>query len=364
MTDIQSQAPPIAPRPYMISSRAAGPNRYLGLRVRLLLVLLRRRKLTFRKLLNVAHCYLAYLLRTERSAPTPMLINFELWNECNESCVFCRSKDDLIYDQNPSRAGHVIPKGKMAFETFERIIDQTKSRTVMAIPYVNGEPLLSKDIYRAIEAATAAGVGTLIATNGVLLNERNSRRLLEAGLDLIKVHVSGFSQAVHGIEHRRGDVERIKAELQRLVQIKKEYKSATLILLDYILYNHNRHELELARRFADELGILFNVRPGNNKGLEDTEPANVSGPLPVDVPCVWLWTALTVDWNGAVYPCCDHVVWGGAESYSTYEPSTSDIGEIWNGARSRWMRKVHARDGRTPIQICAQCPRTGTAFKF
>jgi sulfatase maturation enzyme AslB (radical SAM superfamily) len=338
--------------------------KYLSLQARVLWVLARRGKLSLSKILNALACYASYYLRLRRSGTTPILVNFELWNECNESCVFCRSADDLIYDANPAGQGQPIPKGKMPIEVFERVVDQAKSGLLVAIPYVNGEPLLSKDIYRAVAAATKAGVGTLIATNGVLLNERNIRQLLEAGIDLVKIHISGFTQPVHAIQHRRGDVERIKESIRRMVAMRDAARLPTIIMLDYILYRHNEHEVEQARAFADGLGILFNIRPGNNKNMEDTEPSNIQGPLPINDPCTWLWTSLTLDWNGAVYPCCDHVVWSGAEAYAMYDTNGSDIAAIWNGPKARTMRTIHASKGRAPIPICAGCPRVGTAFKF
>ena len=41
-------------------------------------------------------------------------------------------------------------------------------------------------------------------------------------------------------------------------------------MLDYILYNHNKHELELAREFAKNYNMIFNIRPGNPAGMEET----------------------------------------------------------------------------------------------
>lgn len=340
------------------------PNKYLSLQVRLLWTLFRRGKLAPYKVWNAIVCYAAYLLRLRRSGATPIMMNFELWNECNESCVFCRSKDDLIYDNNPAGDGRTIPKGKMPIGMYEAAIEQSKRGLILSIPYINGEPLLSKDIYRAVETASRAKVGTLVATNGVLLNERNARRLLEAGIDLVKVHVSGFTQPVHAVQHRRGDVERIKENVARLAQMRDEMGLPTLILLDYIHYNHNDHEVAAARAFADDLGILFNLRPGNNRFMEDSEPSNLPAVMPVGSPCAWLWTLLTVDWDGAVYPCCDHVVWSGAEAYETYAPGGSDVRAIWNGPKAQAMRNIHATKGRTPIAICAGCPRVGVAFKY
>jgi MoaA/NifB/PqqE/SkfB family radical SAM enzyme len=301
-------------------------------------------------------------LKRPSSAKTPIVINFELWNECNESCVFCRSSDDDIYDANPQGSGKPIAKGKMDFDFYKTVLDSTANRLMMAIPYINGEPLLSKDIYAAIQYATDRRIGTLIASNGVLLNARNSRKLLEAGLDCLKVHISGFSEPVHSIEHRRGSVEHIKENLVQFMRLRSEVGAKTIVVLDYILYQHNKHELEAARIFAYDLGLVFNIRPGNPKGMEDSELPQSSAPLPTDKACDWLWTILSIDWDGAIYPCCDHVVWSNAERHGTV--GVDDIVAAWNGIRARNMRSIHAKQGRTPLPICAQCPRQGLKFKW
>lgn len=339
-------------------------NRYWNVRLQIVLSLLRRGKLPARKILNALYAHMALFLNLRTSARTPMLINFELWNECNESCVFCRSTEGDIPDTNPDGPGLPIAKGKMPIEIYEQIVDQAKDGLILSVPYINGEPLLSKDIYRAIQFASDRKVGTLIATNGVLLNERNSRKLLEAGLDFIKIHLSGFTQPVHSIEHRIGDVERIKENMVNLVRINREGGYGTLILMDYILYEHNKHELELCREFSQDLGILFNMRPGNPRGMENTELPQSDEPIPVNKPCDWLWTAMSVDWNGAMYPCCDHVTWSGADRYGTFSAGETDLRETWNGDRIRLWRETHATKGRSPIPICANCPRQGIAFKW
>ena len=338
-------------------------NKYLSLRVRILWLLVKRRKISVRKILNAAHCYAAYFLKLRKSAKSPYLINFELWNECNESCLFCRDKDDKIFDVNPNGKGEPIPKGKLDFNIYKDIIAQTKDYLLMSIPYVNGEPLLSKDIYPAIQWATDNKVSTMIASNGVLMNERNNEKLLKAGLDCIKVHISGFTQPVHSIEHRRGNVELIKKNITHLARLNREGGYGMIILLDYIYYEHNKHELELARKFADDLGIMFNIRKGYPKGLEHLEPAGAPEPNMKDVICDWLWTVLTVDWNGSIYPCCDCVTFSNVESFAVYKPGETNILEAWNGPRIRGMRNTHITQGRDPIPVCKDCTRVGVMFK-
>jgi hypothetical protein len=340
------------------------PNKYILVRMKIFWLMFKRGKFTWKKIFNLFHCYFAYFMRMKKSAPSPYLINFELWNECNESCVFCRNENDEIFDLNPNGPGHSIPKGRMPFETYAGVLSQVKEHLLMAIPYVNGEPLLSKDVYRAIQYATDLKISTLIATNGILMNDANCTKLLDAGLDFVKIHISGFTQPVHCIQHRKGDVELIKKNIKNLVQKNIEGKHELLIMLDYILYEHNKHEVELARKFCADLDIMFNLRKGNPKGMEDSEETQFSGPLPIDIHCEWLWTTLSVDWDNSIYPCCDHVVWNDVESYENYEDGITDINNLWNGPKAIAMRTIHSTEGRSSIPICAECPKTGVTFKF
>jgi radical SAM protein with 4Fe4S-binding SPASM domain len=255
-----------------------------------------------------------------------------------------------------------ILKGKLRYDTYIKVLNSFSDRLILSVPYINGEPLLSKDIYKAIQAASSRNIGTLIASNGILLNETNSLKLLEANLDCLKVHISGFTKTVHAIEHRRGDVERIKQNLVRFMKLRNEKNAKTIVLLDFIRYEHNKHEIEQARSFARKYGLLFSIRPGNPKGMEATEPLQSTAPLPQHLACDWLWTVLTIDWNGAVYPCCDHVMWSSASAYGMADQD--DLNLLWTGPKVKKMRQVHITKGRQPIPICAQCPRQGVKFKW
>jgi hypothetical protein len=180
------------------------------------------------------------------------------------------------------------------------------------------------------------------------------------------VHVSGFTDPIHQIQHRKGSVEVIK---QNLIDLRKEIdkrKAKIVVLVDYIKYKHNVHELELFRKFTADLDFKFSVRPGNPFGLEHLKES--AQPLKVQdasqIPCEWLWTALTVNWNGDLLPCCDYVVWTGQKGYGNYTYEKGKILSLWNGDILRGMRETHATKGRKPIPICADCKRIGTDFKF
>ena len=53
-------------------------------------------------------------------------------------------------------------------------------------------------------------MGSMLSSNGILLNKKNINLILDEDLDQIKIHVSGFTNPIHQIQHRLGDVELIK----------------------------------------------------------------------------------------------------------------------------------------------------------
>jgi pyruvate-formate lyase-activating enzyme len=339
-------------------------NRYVLLRARIFWRMVRKGKVSPRKVLNTLHCFVAFALRLQRTGRVPFMVNFELSNDCNANCLFCRSAQGEIFDQNPLGPGRPIPKGRMPFEMFEELLRQVQDRLLMAVLYMNGEPLLYKDLARAVRLATDLRVATMISTNGQLLTEDRSRAILEAGIDFVKVAASGFTQEVFSRQVRRGDVEEIKANIRDFVRLNREGRHGAVLLVDFIGYAYNEHEREAMREFCDGLGVPMNVRPGNLRGLEEDEPPRAAPPLPLTVPCDWLWKVLSVNWNGDLFPCCDFPLWSGSRAYATYRVGETSVAGVWNGPLARELRRLHATDGRSTVPVCAACHRRGTAFKY
>jgi MoaA/NifB/PqqE/SkfB family radical SAM enzyme len=347
-------------------------NRYILLRIKILLTILVKGKISIKKIMSIAVSWLAHKRRRSRTSKYPFMINFELWNECNAQCTFCRTLDGDIYDQNPSNSGTVpVPKGKMSLELYKDVIDQAKDHLLIAVLYVNGEPLMYNGLYDAIRYASDRNVATVISSNGELMTESNSRKLLESDLDFLKVAISGFSDETVLVQHRTCHIEKIKENLKRFAQLIWEGNYRTLVMVDYVDYQYNSHEKEAARQFCADNGFVFNARPGNLFHLEDDHPdllAKEKPPHSVDLPlndlCEWPWKVMTINWNGDVFPCCDYVVWNDVEPLARLEAGKTDLAAVFNGESAAKNRFVHATQGRKAIDICALCPRTDTAFKY
>lgn len=62
-------------------------------------------------------------------------------------------------------------------------------RRLQAISLTGGEPLLHPDLDEVIRDAKAAGLRSVLMTNGVLLDDQRARQLKSAGLDMVLLHV-------------------------------------------------------------------------------------------------------------------------------------------------------------------------------
>lgn len=338
-------------------------SRYLLLRLKIVLMLLRKHKLSVKKLLNLVICYFSYITKRDKSAIFPFAISFELSNECNANCVFCRTETGQIYNQNPNDTTFVA-KGVMPYELYTQVIDEAKQHLLMAILYVNGEPLIYKQLYAAIQYASQNNVASMIATNGILLNEESIQKLIKSDVDFIKVAISGFSQESYARQVRYGSVDKVKSNLQSLQAENITNGNKTIVMIDFIKYDYNVHEILPAKEFCDRLGFMFNVRKGNTAHCDGASEADCTLSEPVESLCDWPWKVLTINWNGDVFPCCDYVVWTNLPAYRRISPGAVNIRDIWNGEAAVRNRKIHSTLGRKAIPVCSRCDRSSITFKY
>ncbi len=354
-------------------------NRYFFVMLKIFISAVLQRRITIRKLWNATLGWGSHILRLPVSSKYPMGLNIEFWNECNANCTFCRTMEGVIYDHNPEGDGNPIVKGKLPIEVYQDIIDEVKDHLLIAVLYVNGEPLMYKDIFNAIKYSSDNGVATLISSNGMLLNDSNSRRLIESGITFIKVQFSGMTQEIHERQSRKTDIDVIKENLRNLSKLAREMGSRTVVMLDYIDYDYNRHELAEARAFARDLGFMFNRRPGSFDnfdgeivtGEQEQRARSVTSGYTLEESkrqgtenlCPWPWKMMAMNWDNSIYPCCDYMSWSDQEKIGVYQPKQVSIASIWNGPSMREYRKIHAYQGRKAIPICAHCERDTIAFK-
>lgn len=134
--------------------------------------------------------------------------NFEVTNACNLSCTIC-----------PVNQGMRRPRARQSLATFVRFLDANPGLEFVLL-FQWGEPLLVRELPQMIQAATERGVRTMITTNGTLLTEEWSRKLLDAGLARLTLSVDGDPETHRRI--RGVELEPLRQNLLRLKRLRDE----------------------------------------------------------------------------------------------------------------------------------------------
>ncbi len=92
-------------------------------------------------------------------------------------------------------------------------------------------------------------------TNGLLLNEKNGRRFVAEGGDLIDISFSGNTAQTHQTLRRGSKLSRLKENVHRLADLKAQFGSSKpVIVLSYLLTKPSINELPGFVKTAAEIG--------------------------------------------------------------------------------------------------------------
>src|SRR5229473_4038572 len=137
------------------------------------------------------------------AARPPVCLYLETTNRCNLLCTTC-----------PRTYEELEPPADMSFELFTSIVDQLPGLQ-RAVLHGVGEPMLVKHLPRMVRYLKDRGTYVLFNTNGTVLNEKNGRALIAAGLDELRVSFDAATEksyiAVRGKNYFKRILRNIRA---------------------------------------------------------------------------------------------------------------------------------------------------------
>jgi MoaA/NifB/PqqE/SkfB family radical SAM enzyme len=329
--------------------------------------------------------------RERMAAPArpPVCVYLEATNRCNLLCTTC-----------PRTYEELEPPADMSWELFTKIVDQLPG-IERAVLHGVGEPMLVKSLPEMVRYLKDRGVYVLFNTNGTVLNEKNGRALMTAGLDELRLSLDAANaksyrairgkdyfgrilknvRAFRNLQEREGnDRPRVSAwltglkdtiaELPAFVKVAaeigvKEVYLQRLVFFeddaigharpDQTLYEQMNGEeaahLEEAIRLARSYGMTFSAsgavsEPGMSLKRQD-------GGSPWSM-CRRPWTVMYFTANGRALPCCiAPFSQRGYENYTLGDATQQSLRDIWNGAAYRAFREELLSD--RPPTACASC---------
>lgn len=192
--------------------------------------------------------------------PDVVQINFTF--DCNLRCKMCRMYEQKEFLKGSGRQIEIDP------QTLKKLIRDTKELGTKAVLFIGGEPFLKSGLLGLIAYARDIGLGTVVVTNGVLLNGEIINGCFDAGLDWLSISIDAASENVFSRIRGAGVLDKITHNLRLLAELKKNRgKVFPKVVAVCTIMNDNLEGLSDVVRLSKDLGIervLFQPVVANN----------------------------------------------------------------------------------------------------
>jgi radical SAM protein with 4Fe4S-binding SPASM domain len=292
----------------------------------------------------------------------PISLMIDPSNLCNFKCTFCPTGEKSLLGK------YKRPKGMMSFRLFKKIlndVDSLKKKSSGKIKslllYKDGEPLLNRELPEMIALAKELNTADniLVTTNASLLDEEYSTRLLNSGLDGLRVSVQSLKkESFANVTRTKLDYEKIKNNVKNFFEIKKKLKKKTEVTISYVDAENFNKDIKDAfvkeySNFSDRV-VISPVMNWTRSEVHDwtngigREEENLDQEM---IVCPDPFSRLSVNFDGSVSVCC--VDWSHGTVIGDLNNETLE--EVWNGERLKEFRLIHLDGRRDKIGPCKNC---------
>jgi MoaA/NifB/PqqE/SkfB family radical SAM enzyme len=205
-------------------------------------------------------------------------------------------------------------------------------------------------------AARRSGVFVTLTTNGTIMDERRTQRLLESGVHLIDISIDAFTQETYGSIRVKGNLAVTRGNVLRLIQWARESRSGTRVVVSFIEQPNNMSEVADFERFwrdngADEVVIRrLHSSAGAVVSIAQVLRAGAAG-LP-RYPCLYPWERITLNPRGELAFCPQDWVHGSVVA----DYRTTSVREAWRGPFYERLRQAHLTGDFGSHPFCGNCP--------
>lgn len=284
----------------------------------------------------------------------PSQIVMDITEVCNLACVHCPHPD---FVKSPHYGGRFLD-----VSINEKMIEEVKTQGKGNVKYIrytsNGEPLVHPNGYDMIQSAVEnSGVPVTLTTNGKIMDERRTQRLLESGVHLIDISIDAFKPETYAKIRVKGNLDVTRNNVLRLLKWVNESGKKTKVVVSFVEQPLNKGEVSDFEKFWKDSGADYVIirRLHTHSGATLRENSlNLASEIQAASrrPCLYPWERITINARGDVMFCPTDWVHG---SYISDYRVTS-IKDIWQGEFYKKLRKAHLESKFCNHSFCGQCP--------
>jgi len=247
------------------------------------------------------------------------------------------------------------PFGFMSSETFNNIHKELKRFGIKKVYlHFQGEPFLNKLTPQFARILKKDNFEVGIFTNGQAFNEENIAELAAADIDLIRFSVDGASEETYQQNRVGGVFSKVYENMKKVARAHEGKKAR--IEWQFLPLRNNEHEVEIAAKMAEEIGVHFFTK-GYRESVPELAPQNPDYRATYHKkPCKDIYHQIGIYWNGDVVPCC-YDVDGSMIMGNLCE---DNLLSIWNSEKYKVFRDSvnnFLKVSEDEPQICKNCLR-------
>ncbi len=280
----------------------------------------------------------------------PKMVRIEACSLCQLNCTECYMR------KTPNNT--IIGNGYLKYEDFKKFIETNPYIEEIELSF-SGEIFLNPDLLKIIKYAYEKEIA-LTAFNGVNFNDV-SDEMLEALVKYkfmgLTISIDGATNETYSIYRRNGNFDKVIANIKKLNKYKEKYFSKFPVLQwQYVVFEHNKHEINTAIDLAYELKIndIQFKKPWNKKEILDISFISNNKKLLLlknnliqdkeinklilrnIIPiCHQLWIQPQINWNGCLLGCCCSI-----DKELNVNVFESNLKKALNSARMKYARKI------------------------
>ena len=295
----------------------------------------------------------------------PISVHLDITYRCNERCVHCY----LDHDDH----------GEMTTDEIKGLLDQLADAGVFFLTLSGGEVLMRRDFFEIVEHARRLLFNVKLKTNGVMIREREARRIRELGVEQIQISVYSHRPDVHDA------ITKLPGSLKRSIDAIRFLKSCGLkVTMANVLMTANLYDNAGVMALAKELGVFYTIDPTITPKIDgDTSILSLRAPgqalqqvfrnpelvgnveefcapppppgedIMEGFPCSAGHTACYVSPYGDVFPCVQFPLPSGNVRKQRFI-------DIWRGSPElNEVRSIRAKD----LPACSTCAHVGTCSR-
>ena len=283
-------------------------------------------------------------------------IVMEVFGGCNYTCQMCPQS-------NPGRGTNFTRK--MKINDFERVLDQIVPK--YGTPQINlegsGEPTMAKDLDQYVKAVKKRNLKCFMYCNGARLNGKFMNKVLDAGIDFIRISVIGYNKEKYKEWMNIDNFELILSNLEEIKNYISKNSLKCKLSTYHLITDNNKIDFEIneyKKNVIDKIGLQSYIWKMHNwSGNYENKNARFSlekktcgRPF---APEITIRAGGAAGRTSSMVPCCQTLGPPNEEKSILGHLDKETFEEVYWGKKYTELRKAHEEKRFDDIEYCKNC---------